>query len=280
MQPDNHNLTCRVAALVSVGRHPESGRARRAEQDARAVEMGMALSCYGLEVLHAGDPTAEALRSYAGMGVPWLRVLAIGEDDDAVSALSDYLRGQDPDIILTGGRAESGESSGMLPFLLGEALGIPVVTGVADIVSLNDKEASVLQALPRGQRRALRVSLPFIASVDMAAPAPRQNALGPAARARIEVQEAVGATLGPFARIEVQDEVVKEKDEARMAWHEEPARPRPKRLKVVKAKTAADRFRAATAKSHSAGGKVLRDKPAAEMAQAIFDLLLEEGVVR
>ena len=53
MQPDNHNLTCRVTALVSVGRHPESGRARRAEQDARAVEMGMALSCYGLEVLHA-----------------------------------------------------------------------------------------------------------------------------------------------------------------------------------------------------------------------------------
>ncbi|KMK14091.1 electron transfer flavoprotein subunit beta [Pluralibacter gergoviae] len=264
MQPDNHNLTCRVAALVSVGRHPESGRARRAEQDARAVEMGMALSCYGLEVLHAGDPAAEALRSYAGMGVPWLRVLAIGEQDDAVAALGDYLRGQDPDIILTGGRAESGESSGMLPFLLGEALGIPVVTGVADIVSLNDKEASVLQALPRGQRRALRVSLPFIASVDMAAPAPRQNALGPAARARIDIE----------------DNVCREADEARQAWQEEPARPRPKRLKVVKAKTAADRFRAATAKSQSAGGRVLRDKPACEMAQAIFDLLLEEGVVR
>ncbi|WP_237461867.1 hypothetical protein [Pluralibacter gergoviae] len=49
---------------------------------------------------------------------------------------------------------------------------------------------------------------------------------------------------------------------------------------MVKAKTAADRFRAATAKSQSAGGRVLRDKPACEMAQAIFDLLLEEGVVR
>ncbi|EMH4161729.1 electron transfer flavoprotein subunit beta [Pluralibacter gergoviae] len=264
MQPDNHNMTCRVAALVSIGRHPESGRARRAEQDARAVEMGMALSCYGLEVLHAGDPGAEALRSYAGMGVPWLRVLALAEEDDAVQALSHYLRQQDPDIILTGGRAESGESSGMLPFLLGEALGIPVVTGVADIVSLNDKEASVLQALPRGQRRALRVSLPFIASVDMAAPPPRQNALGPASRARIDAV----------------DDALAVPDLARQAWQTEPARPRPRRLKVAKGKTAADRFRAATAKSQSAGGKVLRDRPVSEMAQAIFDLLLEEGVVR
>ncbi len=264
MQPEKRNASLRVTALVSVGQHPDSGRERRAGQDARAVELGLSLAPQGLEVLHAGDPHAQALRSYAGMGLSSLRVLEQNEMADVVPALERYLSQNRPDIILTGVRAESGESSGMVPYLLGEALGIPVVTGIADIVSVGCGEAHLLQALPRGQRRALTVSLPFIASVDMAAPTPRQSAFGPASRAQLETQAAG----------------VEHCDEVRAQWHEAPARKRPKRLQVAKAKTAADRFRAATAKSQGDGGRILRDKPASEMAQAIFDLLLEEGVVR
>ncbi|WJY16128.1 hypothetical protein PCO82_05540 [Pectobacteriaceae bacterium CE90] len=152
----------------------------------------------------------------------------------------------------------------MLPFLLAEALEIPVVVGVAEIVRLNGTEAEVLQALPRGQRRLLRISLPFIASVDMAASAPRQSAYGPASRAVIDLQ----------------DHGVQAVDEAMLAWEEAPARKRPKRRKVVNAKTAADRFKAATAKSQREGGKILRDKSVTEMAQSVFDLLLDEGVIR
>lgn len=110
------NKHYRVTALISVGQHPESGRARRAEQDARAVEMGMTLSPTGLEVLHAGNPEDQALRSYAGMGLSTLRVLSIAEQGDAAAVLSHYLKQQTPQVILTGGRAERGESSGMLPF--------------------------------------------------------------------------------------------------------------------------------------------------------------------
>ncbi|KEA63774.1 Electron transfer flavoprotein, beta subunit [Marinobacterium lacunae] len=264
MQPDKQNLNLRITALVSLGKHPGSGRERRAEQDARAVEMGLTLSPKGLEVLHAGNPQSESLRAYAGMGLKMLRVLEQGEGADAVPALSHYLNQQKPDIVLTGVRAESGESSGMMPYLLGKALGWPVVTRIAEIVSIDHGEANLLQALPRGQRRALRVPLPFVASVDMAAQAPRQSAFGPASRAQMETDD-VG--------VEILDEV-------KSLWSEAPARKRPKRLKVVKAKTAADRFKAATAKSSGDGGKVLRDKPASEMAQAVFDLLLEEGVIR
>ncbi|WP_432695875.1 electron transfer flavoprotein subunit beta [Marinobacterium sp. YM272] len=264
MQPDKQNANLRIAALVSVGKHPGSGRARRAEQDARAVEMGLSMAPQGLEVLHAGDPHAEALRAYAGMGLKKLRILQQGESADAVPALSQYLDQSKPDIILTGVRAESGESSGMMAYLLGEKLGMPVVTRIAEIVSIDNGQANLLQALPRGQRRALRVPLPFVASVDMAAAAPRQSAFGPASRAEMEAKD---------AGVEVLDEV-------QASWSEAPARKRPKRLKVVKAKTAADRFKAATAKSSGDGGKVLRDKPASEMAQAVFDLLLEEGVIR
>jgi electron transfer flavoprotein beta subunit len=225
--------------------------------------MGLALASGDLELLHAGDPHNVALRSYAGMGVETLRVLPMTEQGDAVAVLSHYLKQDHPDVILTGGRAERGESSGMLPFLLAEALEIPVVVGVAEIVSLNGTDAEVLQALPRGQRRLLRVALPFIASVDMAAAAPRQSAFGPANRA--EIVTAAGREVP---------------DAAMAAWEIAPARKRPKRLKKVKAKTAADRFKAATAKSQSEGGKVLQNKPANEMAQAVFDLLLEEGVIR
>lgn len=257
------NKHYRVTALISVGQHPESGRARRAEQDARAVEMGMTLSPTGLEVLHAGNPEDQALRSYAGMGLSTLRVLSIAEQGDAAAVLSHYLKQQTPQVILTGGRAERGESSGMLPFLLAESLGIPLVAGVAQIVSLNDSEAEVLQALPRGQRRKLRVSVPFIASIDMAATAPRQSAYGPASRAKIASEQGLAVV-----------------DDALSDWETSPARKRPKRMKKVKAKTAADRFKAATAKSQSDGGKVLKNQPVSEMAQAVFDLLLEEGVIR
>ncbi|WJY16127.1 hypothetical protein PCO82_05535 [Pectobacteriaceae bacterium CE90] len=92
MRHDEKNMACRITALVSVGKHPGSGRVRRAEQDARAVEMGMTLAFNGLEVLHAGNPYDEALRSYAGMGISSLRVLSMEAQGDAVQVLSHYLK--------------------------------------------------------------------------------------------------------------------------------------------------------------------------------------------
>src|SRR3546814_3084991 len=49
--------------------------------------------------------------------------------------------------------------------------------------------ALVLQALPRGQRRRLKVRLPFLATVDNAAPKPRQSAYGPARRGALHAEE-------------------------------------------------------------------------------------------
>ena len=48
----------KVVTLVSVGAHPASARPRRAEQDARAVELGLRLAGQNLQLLHAGDPQA------------------------------------------------------------------------------------------------------------------------------------------------------------------------------------------------------------------------------
>ena len=48
-------MTIATVALVSIGIHPASGRPRRAEQDARAVELGLQMAGDKLQVLHAGN---------------------------------------------------------------------------------------------------------------------------------------------------------------------------------------------------------------------------------
>ena len=59
--------------------------------------------------------------------------------------------------------------------------------GIAQIESIHNGVALVLQALPRGQRRRLKVRLPFMATVDNAGPKPRQSAYGPATRGEVNV---------------------------------------------------------------------------------------------
>ncbi|MGL6161914.1 electron transfer flavoprotein subunit beta [Microbulbifer sp.] len=252
-----------IAVLISIGQHPVSGRARRADQDARAVELGLDLAGDALSLIHAGDAGQPALRQYLGMGLDKLTVLEQAPEADALPALAQHLADLQPDMVLCGVRAERGEASGLLPYLLAEQLGWPLVPRIAQIQSVDSGRAQILQALPRGQRRALSVPLHFIATVDSAAADARQYAFGPGRRGQLETRP--GA-----AQIDV----------ARSEWTESPAKPRPKRLNVVKAKSAADRFKAATAKPQGQGGRVLQRESSGEKARAILDLLIAEGVIR
>lgn len=252
----------KVAALVSIGRHPESLRSRRAAQDARAVELGLRLAGPDVNLIHAGQPEDQTLRQYLGMGIPQMTVLQAAPEEDAVPVLAAYLEKEPLDIVLTGVHAEHGEGSGMLPYMLAERLGWPLVSRVAEVKHVTDGVAELLQALPRGQRRALRVPLPFVATVDNAAHKPRQYAFGPGNRAAMTMEPTNAAA-----------------DEERLTWQESPAKPRPKRLKVVKAKSAADRFKAATAKSQGQGGRVIQEGSDREKAEILMELLISEGLV-
>ena len=227
------------------------------------MELGLQLAGDKLQVLHAGDIHEPALRAYLGMGLEQLHVLQQPSGADALPALTDYLRDAGAQVVLTGTQAETGEGSGMLPFLLAENLGWPLVVGLAQVESIEGGVALVLQALPRGQRRRLKVRLPFLATVDSAAPKPRQSAYGPAQRGVLQA-----------------DQVTVVDDELLTASTLQPAKPRPKRLKVIKAKSGADRMKAATAKASGGGGQVLKGLSAEDGAQAILKLLIEEGVVR
>jgi electron transfer flavoprotein beta subunit len=113
-------MSTKVISLVSIGAHPTSGRPRRAEQDARAVELGLQLAGDNLQVLHAGDPPKRRCApTWAWAGATacagttgWRRCLP---------ALTAYLRDAGAQVVLTGSQAETGEGSGMLPFLLAES---------------------------------------------------------------------------------------------------------------------------------------------------------------
>jgi len=257
----------RFAALVSVGRHPITGRARRAEYDARAVELALSSTdAAQVSLIHAGEDASEslgALRSYIGMGLASLDLLRQPPGADVVPALEARLRELAPQVVLCGARSETGEASGMLPFLLAERLGWPVVSGLAAIESIDADSMTVLQALPRGQRRRLKVRLPAIATVDAAAKSARQSALGPARRGAIRL---------------IEEAVVE--DTAAATWSVAPARKRPKRLKIIKAASARDRFKAAAAKAEGGGGQVISGVPADAAAQVVLKLLREEGVLR
>lgn len=130
-------MTTHVISLVSIGAHPTSGRPRRAEQDARAVELGLQLAGDNLQVLHAGDIAEPTLRAYLGMGLAQLHVLEQPAGADALPVLGDYLRDTGAQVVLTGSQAETGEGSGMLPFLLAEQLGWPLIVGLAQVESID-----------------------------------------------------------------------------------------------------------------------------------------------
>jgi N,N-dimethylglycine/sarcosine catabolism electron transfer flavoprotein subunit beta len=255
-------MTLAIAVLVSIGRHPASGRPRRADRDARALDLALRLSPAAKpQVIHAGDPREPALRDYLGMGIDSLTVLDLPSGADPIPALAEHLKKLRPQLVLAGSGAEAGECSGMVPYALAAALDAAIVADIADIALAGDR-LELLQALPRGRRRRLSAALPAVVTVGSAAPPARPFAFGPASRGCIDIVPAASAA-----------------DTERAAWQLRPARARPKRLKVATGGSAAERLRAAT--EIAAGrGRLLVDPSPADAARAILDYLRDEGIVR
>lgn len=256
-----------VAVLLSVGRHPVSGRTRRAATDAQALEMALALRPRRLTAIHAGPAAdGEALRAYLGMGLERLTLLVLPEGADPVEPLIAHLRRLAPSLVLTGRQAEDGEGSGMLPYLVARGLDAAVVSDVVRVAPADGPDgkpgsADIVQALPRGQRRALTVTGRLIATVHPSAPPARASAFGPARRGVIE-PVAVQATADLFLS-----------DCEHRPW-----RPRPKLMRVKRGGSALDRLKAAT-ESKSGKGQLLVNPSAEAGALAIYDSLVEQGML-
>jgi electron transfer flavoprotein beta subunit len=250
----------KVAVLVSIGRHPASGRARRAPLDARALEMGLRLLPDAeIYVIHAGDPSQAVLRDYLGMGPERLTVLGV-ESGCILVPLIAHLAVLAPDIILAGSRAEGGEDSGMLPYLVAQSLGCGIVSDVAAL-DIAGRRALLTQALPRGRRRLIETRLPVVAAVNAAGPEPRQSAYARARRGIID-SIAVDAPADAFAE----------------ACEIRPWRPRPKRMRMPVGASASDRLKAMTETKSGEGALLIRPSPE-EAARAIYDYLAEKRFI-
>ena len=253
-------MAVEVVVLLSAGRHPASLRGRAAAADARALELALRLGDGArIAAIHAGDPAEPALRDYLGMGLDTLTVLRQPAGCDVLPALGAHLATIRPQLVLAGVAAETGPGSGMLPYLLAHALGATLLANIAEL-AVTAAGIAALQALPRGRRRSLSAPLPTLATVSLAAPAPRPWAFARARRGRIEV---IDLPPGP----PVADDV-----------REQPARPKPRRLKLATTGSAADRLRAAT-EIQAGRGRLLVDPAPEEAAVAIYDYLLEEGIL-
>ncbi|MBB2164823.1 electron transfer flavoprotein subunit beta [Gluconacetobacter sp. 1b LMG 1731] len=162
----------RSIVLLSGGIDPLSGRPAPPQGEIAAI--GLARSIGGAaEGLHAGGPSP-ALRLAAAHGLA--RVDCLDGGGNAVEALATYLAtylGADPpDLVLAGRQARGGEDSGMLPYLLAERLGWPLLAGVIAVGAAADGWLSVMIGLPQGARQEARVRLPCILVAHDAAPAP------------------------------------------------------------------------------------------------------------
>jgi electron transfer flavoprotein beta subunit len=271
-----------VAVLLSIGQHPASGRARRADLDARALELAL-VQCEGarLHAIHAAAPSdagtasEAALRDYLGMGLGRITVLTGGADVEA--ALLAHLRSSRPHLILCGAVAERGEGSGMLPYRLAEALGLPIVSNVVS-VALRGETARIIQALPRGARKALRVSLPVVLTVDRAAPPARLAAFGPARRGAIDVAQ-VGARVAADPHPAAPPGAADQAGPARLpdGCIERPARARPRRLRTLGTGGASERLRG-IASARAGSGSRLEGLDPEQAARAIWQFLQDEGL--
>lgn len=253
--------TLRIAVLVSTARHPVSGQPVRSSSDAAAFELGCSLAPPGrLTVLSAGMAGKDSLEDYLGLGVEAIEVLTVAANGDVLPALLARLRGFD--LVLCGMRSDGQSASGMLPYLLAEGLGVPLVGDVLE-ATRGDHALTVRQFLPKGMRRRLEVRLPAVLAVHPRAPQSRQYAYARARAGRVTyVAGAIGG--GPNAP----------------AWQYEPATRRPRPLKAKVVQSGHSRMMGAIGGDGGArGGQVVKQGSAEDKAQILLDYLREHRLI-
>lgn len=254
--------TLRIAVLVSPAFHPVSGKPLRSSSDAAALELGLSLdSPKRLTVLCAGMVSRDSLRDYLGLGAAVIDVLTVAQDADVVPALVARLRGFD--LVLCGARSEGQAASGMLPYLLAEGLGMPMVGDVLE-AQLNGRTLSVRQFLPKGMRRRLELSVPAVLAVHPRAPQTRQFAYARSQAGRISY---AGSTAPGAAHPEPD-------------WRLESASRRPRPLKAQVAQSGHSRMIGAIGGDAGArGGLVLNQGSADQKAATVLAYLREHRLI-
>ena len=248
-----------VAVLISAGRHPVSAAPRSCRNDAVAMALGRKLAGDSMRVLHAGNPDDPALKDYLAYGAGRIEVLTLANGGDVLGPLAGQLK--DTDIVLAGSRAEQGAGSGLLAYLLAQALGRPLINDVLD-VQLSDGAVQIRQFLPKGKRRLIAAPLPLVLTVHPMAPAELNYAHARQVAGKI-------AAIGPppSANIATQPD-----------WTLDPEARRPIRLKAQDNKDGHARM-LSFIESPAKGGAVAFDGSPVDKAQILLTYLRDHHLV-
>ncbi|MGL4767309.1 MAG: hypothetical protein ACRCV6_04430 [Formosimonas sp.] len=154
----------KVAVLLSHETHPISGKAIAARAD--TVALALALSVWPSEQVRAVSVNAlpeSAAREFLAQGVAQVERLA--QTGSVAQTLADACH--DVPWLVCG--AHTAQGTGVLPYVLAEALSRPMIDRVVAITPDGDT-LHVVQALAKGARRRLSVSVPCVLSIHPQAP--------------------------------------------------------------------------------------------------------------
>jgi electron transfer flavoprotein beta subunit len=265
-----------VTVLVGARPHAVSGRPGRSRADATAAALALGLDPRA-RLLSAGDMSDAVARDYLALGASRIDIVDAAPRSDAAALAAALLPAlADVAWVLTGTRPEAEHGTGMLPYVLAQALGRPLVT---DVLSVEPDGPAwiVTQALPRGARRRLRVMPPAVLAASAAANPMLRHALSAAMAGRIvrRVAEANGRAPDVMAP----DATPARVPAAGLA----PPRlvPKSQRRQPLAAHTVQSghaRMLGAI-ESPSTGGAVLRQGDAESKAQAVLDYLRSHSLV-
>ncbi len=120
--------------LLSSGRHPESGRPRTSPHELAAAALALAFDadCIGL---HAGRSCSSDFEEVKALGLRQLVLVDTAPDVDIVAPLLRQVHRLKGAYVFSGSRAETGESSGLVPYVLAAGLGYGVVSDVIGVAS-------------------------------------------------------------------------------------------------------------------------------------------------
>lgn len=258
-----------VIALVSVAHHPLSGKEIYSTNDTRALELAMGIKALNHKVVHVGDKGCPALSGYLGMGITKIHCIdnrnkdkkSISTTIDVCNLLAGFLKAEIPDIVVCGSKAQSGESSGLIPYILAKELKIPVISGVL-AVKLNEKKVNILQFLPMGKRREITAKPPFILAVHQATPLKIKYAWARAKKGNVSQTNANAVNLASLFD----------------GWKNSPLQKGRKRLTINSDKSGFERMQRSVAIS-SSGGKIIKSESSLDKAKVVYDLLKEKKLI-
>ncbi|MGB0965336.1 MAG: hypothetical protein ACPGU3_04155 [Litorivicinus sp.] len=211
----------KVTVLLSLGRHPKSGRLMLSPNDARAL----ALAKKWIDqprLVHVGEVSQQqVLRQYLGLGFDQVDLIELKPGQDVCSALAADLAANPSDLVLAGERACGQEDTGLVPYLLAQALGLPLIDRV-----IGTQGDQLTQFLPKGQRRVLTRPPACLLTVSDKAPLELEYLARRARQGRINIH---GALEHPIPALY-------------QGWQQEPSRPGRKRLSIASSTKGWDRF--------------------------------------